>query len=456
MSQKIGVNFRSRAESQPLNERFKDITGPCILSGFRLQKGSQNFSISLVRAEYLTSMAIAPSGVKVEENTDLIDILPIEPNMEVSGLPRVDSIYLVYTFGTSTAQATYKVIKGTNVPLDNPNKLTHLLLGYVYVYPNNQPLRTSDMVSLPYGFSHLHVAGQAVFNGEAIFNEPVRFNGPVEFMDGTSGGGGGTGGSTSKIERLQAPILATAGQQTFTLPFSYSVNTKSLFVYKNERLQPPSEYQEVSTTSFKFHTPLDAGDKVWAYAYSGVTIYSPAEHSHDDRYYQKWEIANRSIRYAQDYFAGSSGRTVTHYLGHTNYIIVSVLPVEKTADVGTISVEPRANEIIVYNTGTYRGKFHLTYQLKVPFEYTATNEDKGFLNIQATTLNNITGVYEVVEHKRQDGTMYMKSTLHTIVSGRYSRLKTDYYNTSGTQIIETKTWALNYDQRGNVISKTLI
>lgn len=458
MAQKIDIAYRDKAKSEPLNTRFRDITGPSVLRGFRLQLGSGNYTVTLSRAEYLSSVAIAPSGVKVEESTDLHDIVSVDPNTNTSGSPRIDSLYLVYQFGPNSGAATYVVIKGSDVAAPNPNPNTHLLLGYITVRPNSYPLQSADLQSTPYGFSQLNVSGKSNFSGTATFEKGVTFKGPVTFMDGTSGGsGGGGGGGSAFIKRLPSPIISSAGQQTFTLPFEYSMNANALFVFVDGDQIDPSKYQEVSTKEFRFHDPLPAGKSVWVFAYSGINLYRAGEHNHDELYYRKWEIANKSVRYVTDYFNGSSGRTIKHYLGHQNYVIMSITPVQKTADVGIISAERRDDEIIVYNTGTYKGKFDLTYMLETDYKYTPTGEQLGFYNIQASEEDKTSKVYKVVEQKRKDGTLYMKSTLTSPnASGKYTRLIAEYYNTTGTAVVKTVTWALNYDSRGTITSKTIV
>jgi len=60
-------------------------------------------------------------------------------------------------------------------------------------------------------------------------------------------------------------------------------------------------------------------------------------------------------------FNGTSGRTITHSLGHTNYI-VNVVPIQSTGgDLGDVYISRAANSFVVYNTGGFAGSFR--YQL---------------------------------------------------------------------------------------------
>lgn len=60
-------------------------------------------------------------------------------------------------------------------------------------------------------------------------------------------------------------------------------------------------------------------------------------------------------------FNGTSGRTITHNLGHTNYI-VNIVPLQDTGgDLGDVYISKAANAFAVYNTGGFTGSFR--YQL---------------------------------------------------------------------------------------------
>lgn len=455
MAQNIDIRYQEKAKSQPLNERFHDITGAYIKSGFRLQKGTTDFTISLVKGGFNSSIAVSPSGAKISETTDLIDRLAVRPNDLAGGSPRVDSVYLVYQFGTYEATADYVVLEGLTDPVENPNPNSHLLLGYIYVYPSNQILRAGDFVSMPYGLNSLEVAGESKFHDAAEFNEKVIFRAGVEFLGNT--GGGGDSPSTL-IERLKSPIQATENQTIFYLPTPYTMNTQTLFVYRNGVLQPPSEWAELDNKSFKFYDPMKAGEEVWAWWYKGISLYTPEDHDHDDLYYRKYEIANRSVRSVSDFFAGSAGRSILHYLGNTNYNVISVIATEKTANVGEISVEKKDNEIIVYNTGTYRGMFDLSYAIKAPYDVNAgKNIQYGDYSVDASAYDAATGVYKTTKYRRKDGTTHLICTLTNVdAKGRFTRLRCDYYNSTGTSITENKTWALTYDINGNITSKSLV
>lgn len=66
------------------------------------------------------------------------------------------------------------------------------------------------------------------------------------------------------------------------------------------------------------------------------------------------------------------------------------------------------------------------------------------------------GLYTVVELKRSDGTLYMKSTLSKPDSnGNYQTATWQFYATNGTTIALTKVWTIAYDSEGKIISKVI-
>lgn len=60
-------------------------------------------------------------------------------------------------------------------------------------------------------------------------------------------------------------------------------------------------------------------------------------------------------------FNGIAGRTITHSLGHTNYIVNITPLVDTEGDLGDVYVVRAANAFTVYNTGGFAGA--LRYQL---------------------------------------------------------------------------------------------
>lgn len=458
MTQYIDIQYREKATSTAINKRFRDITGPSVLSGYRLGLGSEPFSISLLKGPYLSSVAISPSGARIEDDQDIPDAIFIEPNDLNEGNPRVDSIYLVYQFGSETTPATYVVVPGvggTGIPAANPNANTHLLLGYVNVPPMGVAPTVADLTSIEIGMHTLEVANSATFKGPATFKNEVIFERPVRFLDGTVGA---EDPNSSFREQLTYPIVSTAGQQVFTVPSpGYTPHTNTLQVYVDWVLQPPSLYDEDSTTTFRFHDPLVAGKKVWFSWFRNIALYTPEQHDHDELYFRKNEVNNRSLHHSEDYFGGPDGRVISHYLGTTNYVVLPPSTTEKAIDVGEITIEKRANEFIVYNTGTYRGKFDIAYYLKQSYQYTPNNEDIGFFDIASAEWDAIAKVYMKVTYKRSNGTLYLATSLENYdARGYYRRMKLDFYNTTGTAIVKTRWYALDYDVNGLLYSRVLI
>lgn len=459
MTQYIDIEFRERATSTSLNKRFRDIIGPAVLSGFRLGLGSDNFSISLLKGNYASSVAVTPSGARIEEDQDIPDAVMVQPNDLNAGTPRVDSIYLYYQFGSEGIPATYVVVPGTSgstQPAPNPNPNSYLLLGYVNVPPLGAAPQLTDMTSIPLGINTLEVANSATFHGSATFEETVVFNKPVQFLDGTIGV---QDPNSTFFEQLPYPILANPGDQEFSLPQnqSYSPNTNTLWVYKDWVPQPPNEFIEDSPTTFKFLDPLKGGEKIWFRWARNIALYTPAAHNHDDLYYRKNEVNNMMLHYTSDFFAGMNGRTIYHYLGTLDYIVLTPTPVDKESDIGDVSIEKYADYIVVYNTGTARSQFDLSYYVAQPYQYTPNDEDVGLFNITASDLDTTNFTWRTVEYKRSDGTLYLSTNLSNFdARGYYRRLNINWYNSAGTDVIQTKVYALDYDANGLLYQRTLL
>ncbi|ABO49757.1 hypothetical protein Dred_1223 [Desulforamulus reducens MI-1] len=60
-------------------------------------------------------------------------------------------------------------------------------------------------------------------------------------------------------------------------------------------------------------------------------------------------------------FASTSGKTVTHNLGNTNYIVNLVALADTGGDLGDVYISKAANAFTVYNTGGFTGAFR--YQI---------------------------------------------------------------------------------------------
>lgn len=69
---------------------------------------------------------------------------------------------------------------------------------------------------------------------------------------------------------------------------------------------------------------------------------------------------------------------------------------------------------------------------------------------------DVNGIYTVVDYKRADGTLYMKSTLSGGTSPNYTTDTWLFYNTDGATLISTKTWTITYDTDGNITSKVVV
>jgi len=65
------------------------------------------------------------------------------------------------------------------------------------------------------------------------------------------------------------------------------------------------------------------------------------------------------------------------------------------------------------------------------------------------------GIYTVVEYKRKDGTLFMKSVLSNKVGDNYLVDTRTFYATNGTTIRKTEVWDLTYDSDGDIVNEVL-
>lgn len=59
-------------------------------------------------------------------------------------------------------------------------------------------------------------------------------------------------------------------------------------------------------------------------------------------------------------FAGSAGRTITHNYGHTDYQVILNPTADPAGFLGEVWFSKAANTVVLYNSGSAVGAFHLT------------------------------------------------------------------------------------------------
>lgn len=72
----------------------------------------------------------------------------------------------------------------------------------------------------------------------------------------------------------------------------------------------------------------------------------------------------------------------------------------------------------------------------------------------ASSKDEATGVYKVVDYRRSDGTYYAQSVLsNPDTNGYFRTLSYTYYDQTGTVALQTDVWTITYDDEGKIISK---
>lgn len=441
MTQRINIRYQDEVKSRPINERFLDISKPSVLKGYNLKKGTGPFDITLSKGFHHLSSCVTPSGAKVSETEDLINILKVRPNKEDK--PRKDAVYIKYEYGRFDAVATYLVVEGTtdSDPI-NPNPSTHLLLGWIEVPPRQAPLNQNSFRNVPKGIKIPELIGDTVFEGDIHFKGNVIVDGELDSSFGQDIQG-------TFIEKLPRVIRAEEGQTLIEVHKPYIMNSNSLFVYVNDILIMPNDILEMTPTTFRFSYPLKKGDRVWAFWFLKLQLIKTEEHDHDDRYYTKEELDKRFVIYDKGNFKGMKGEIIEHALEGLDYSVIGVIPTERATNIGDISVAKADDHIYVYNTGSYRGSFDIAYILN--------NDDDtfphGIGNIYKTVAEGeLNNTYRTVRRYRKNGTLHSVSYLTEEDDlGMFRLLIVEFFDYKGEDVVGKRKFNLVYDTRGRLI-----
>lgn len=176
----MGVLFRYRGAliSAEFNRRFSDLLGLNILYGFYGTKGTGNFDVSIHSGDHKTSLLFTKGGARIEQPETLLDVVSVQPNG--MSIVRTDSLYVKYTHGKEDAIVEFVVVPGgvdgQESPLQNP--LTHTLIGYINVPPNDAALTTQSFTHPNRGFHLIDVANEATFQEVTDFLKGLRVPAP--------------------------------------------------------------------------------------------------------------------------------------------------------------------------------------------------------------------------------------------------------------------------------------
>jgi hypothetical protein len=79
----------------------------------------------------------------------------------------------------------------------------------------------------------------------------------------------------------------------------------------------------------------------------------------------------------------------------------------------------------------------------------------GFYN-EYYSIKDVNGIYTVIDYKRADGTLYLKSTLsNPDPTANYQTDTWKFYDSTGSAVIQTITWAITYDSTNVVTSRVM-
>lgn len=152
MTKRITLEYGALLKAADLNERFGDMFSTSILNGFRLHKGTSQFTLSVKRDNSKPSVLLTTDGIRIEDTADSIDVLSVTPN--TNPLDRYDVVYMIYLNEMDQKTFYYVIVPG--VPGQPPDYVTGQIMtvpiGHVRVR-QNLALSESDVTSLPLGIN---------------------------------------------------------------------------------------------------------------------------------------------------------------------------------------------------------------------------------------------------------------------------------------------------------------
>lgn len=186
----MNILFRHKnpLKSTEFNQRFADAVGGSILHGFLFRKGTGELDISLYAESPENSLLITESGVRIETDGPLEDVITLTPN--AYPLIRIDTIYAKYIHGTRDAIVEYLCIEGgiDGTPAYVESTDTHVLLGYIHLAPNATDLFGATFEYPNRGLKLRDVANEAKFKATATFDEGVLLPEPTDDSHGANKG----------------------------------------------------------------------------------------------------------------------------------------------------------------------------------------------------------------------------------------------------------------------------
>lgn len=184
----MGILFRHKnpLSSVEFNKRFADGIGKSIFRGFYFRKGTNPLDISITSDSFESSLLITKTGVRVELEEDLKDVVTLNPNNFTS--TRIDMIYVKYEHGNQEAIIEITVAEGEEdeALAYAESEDTHTLIGYVHL-----PAGTSDLANATFEYPergiHLKdVANKVTFKDTVTFEQGISLPAPTENSQGAT------------------------------------------------------------------------------------------------------------------------------------------------------------------------------------------------------------------------------------------------------------------------------
>ncbi|WP_096636436.1 hypothetical protein [Clostridium cochlearium] len=129
---------------------------------------------------------------------------------------------------------------------------------------------------------------------------------------------------------------------------------------------------------------------------------------------------------------------------------VNIEDINYNADIIDTKLKETSNKMDTFKTETESHLADMTQQVeKIEKELSNYNS--------YSSAKDDNGIFTVVEYKRADNSLYMKSTLsNPDTEGNYQTMTWEFYDDVGTSIINTVVWDIIYDEDGDIVSKVVI
>lgn len=163
-------HYLSKITSKGFNDRYADIYGGSLLSGFYFEQGTDPLSITISAQQDPSSVLVFSNGVRIEEKYPIENAITLADNITTK--VRKDWIYIVYEYGRYETTVNFEVLSSNDEPY--VNKDMYMLLGLIIVPPNASGLVDCAIEYVNRGLHLQDVAKDITFKGTvSLLEDPI-------------------------------------------------------------------------------------------------------------------------------------------------------------------------------------------------------------------------------------------------------------------------------------------